>query len=60
MKIGDIVMIYTAPVTRRVPSGKAKLIEFLEDYGVCEYWRVQYVDNNEIGDVLIRKEDEKQ
>jgi hypothetical protein len=57
MKIGDIVMIYVGFSKNRVPVGEAKLIKLIEDYGTTQYWRVQYIDNNRIEDVLIKKED---
>jgi hypothetical protein len=57
MNKGEVVMIYTAPVTRRLPCGEARLIEFLEDYGICEFWRIEYVDNGRMANVLIKKDD---
>jgi hypothetical protein len=58
MKTGDIVMIYVDPHKCRVPIGEAKLIELIQDYPTCEFWKVEYNDNGKLAEVLIKKEDE--
>jgi hypothetical protein len=57
MKTGEIVMIYTAPVTRRLSCGEAELIEFIDDYGACEFWKVRFIGNGYTENVLIKKDD---
>jgi hypothetical protein len=59
MKEGQIVTIYVDPHTCRVPVGEAKLLKLIEDYGISQYWKVRYTDNNRLADVLIKKEDEQ-
>ena len=54
MKAGDIVMIYSNPVTQERPGGKAKLIkQYRPDAGDgLSMWYVEFVD--EPGEEYLR------
>ena len=56
MKTGDIVIVYSNPISCEHPEGRAKLIEFLEDLNELELWKVEFLDHPEhFYSVLIKK-----
>ena len=51
MKKGDVVMVYSDPVTEQKPEGKAELLKFISDDGQLDEewslqtWKVKFLDD---------------
>ena len=60
MKKGEIRTLYIDPSTKNVVAGKAELLELVKDIGTHEYWKVKFLDNYEISNFLIKKDEIKQ
>ena len=58
MKKGDVVMIYSDPITEKEKEGKAKLLECVSDRSdscATEYWEVKFLTDGFITHRFIKK-----
>lgn len=57
MEVGDIVDIFTDPITEQNLEGRAKLLWYLDpnDPSDLEYWKVKFLDDNFETERLIKR-----
>jgi len=44
MKSNDLITVYSNPIQNNGNQGRARLIELICEYGMLEYWLVEYTD----------------